>query len=208
VSRSSTAPTLPLFCSAAWATSAVESRFEALRSGGLTPLIGREEEIELLLRRWRQAREGEGRVVLLSGEAGIGKSRITRVLEEHLSEAPHTYLLYFCSPHHEASALHPVISQLERAAGFERDDAADIKLGKLESLLAQSSKDVAHDAALLAALLSIPAGDRYPPSELSPQRRKEETLTALLAQLDGLAARRPVLMIFEDAREQMQRTIL
>jgi class 3 adenylate cyclase/predicted ATPase len=181
--------------------SAVESRFEALHSGGLTPLVGREEEIELLLRRWQQAQAGEGRVVLLSGEPGIGKSRIARALQERLAdEQPHTRLLYFCSPHHQASALYSFTNQLERAAGFERDDAAALKLDKLEALLAQSSQDVAHDAALLAALLSILTGDRYPPlPELGPQKRKEETLAALLAQLDGLAARRPVLMIFEDA---------
>jgi class 3 adenylate cyclase/predicted ATPase len=180
--------------------SAVESRFEALRSGGLTPLVGREEEIELLLRRWQQAQEGEGRIVLLSGEAGIGKSRITRALQECLGEQPHSRLLYFCSPHHEGSALYPFISQLERAAGFGRDDGAALKLDKLEALLAQSSQNVAHDAALVAALLSIPTEGRYPaPPELSPQKRKEETLAALLAQLNGLAAQRPVLMIFEDA---------
>jgi predicted ATPase len=196
--------------------SAVESRFEALRAGGLTPLVGREEEIELLLRRWQQAQEGEGRVVLLSGEACIGKSRITRAFQERLvGEQPYSRLLYFCSPHHEGSALYPFISQLERAAGFERDDGGALKLDRLETLLAQSSRNVAHDAALLAALLSIPSGDRYPPlPELGPQRRKEETLTALLAQLDGLAARRPVLMIFEDAHwidptslELLERTV-
>jgi predicted ATPase len=195
--------------------STVESRFEALRSGGLTPMVGREEEIELLLRRWRQAQEGEGRVVLLSGEPGIGKSRIAHALEECLGAQPHTRLLCFCSPHHEASALYPFISQLEHAAGFERDNAAALKLDKLEALLAQSSQNVAHDAALLAALLSIPSEGRYPPPpELAPQKRKEETLTTLLARLDGLTARRPVLMIFEDAhwidptsQELLERTV-
>jgi hypothetical protein len=113
--------------------SAVESRFEALRSGGVTPLVGREEEIELLLRRWRQAQEGEGRVVLLSGEAGIGKSRITRALQEYLGEQPYTRLLYFCSPYHQGSALHPFLSELERAAGLERDDGAALRLDKLEA---------------------------------------------------------------------------
>ncbi|HZC14049.1 MAG TPA: AAA family ATPase, partial [Thermoleophilaceae bacterium] len=196
--------------------SAVESRFEALHAvASLTPLIGREEEIELLLRRWRQVQEGDGRVVLLSGEPGIGKSRISRALQERLAGEAHTRLLYFCSPHHAASALHPFIVQLERAAGFEREDDADRKLDKLEALLAPSSQDVARDAALLAELLSIPSGSRYPPRpELSPQQRKAETLATLLAQLEGLAARRPVLMIFEDAHwidptslELLERTV-
>ncbi len=138
--------------------------------------------------------------MLLSGEAGIGKSRITRAIQERLAGEAHTRLLYFCSQHHEASALHPFISQLERAAGFERDDAADLKLDKLENLLALSSRDVPRDAALLATLLSIPCSGRYAPRpNLSPQKRKDETLAALLAQLDGLAATLPVLMILEDA---------
>jgi class 3 adenylate cyclase/predicted ATPase len=181
---------------------AAESRFEALHGGGAsTPLVGREEEIDLLLRRWQQAKEeNEGRVVLLSGEAGIGKSRITRAIQERLAAEAHTRLLYFCSPHHEASALHPFISQLERAAGFEREDVADLKLDKLERLLARSSRDIPRDAALLATLLSIPSGGRYAPRpDLSPQKRKEETLAAWLAQLEGLAASLPVLMILEDA---------
>ena len=199
--------------------SGIDSRFEALHggaAGALTPLVGREEEIELLLRRWRQARDGEGRAVLLSGEAGIGKSRIARAVQERLADEPHTRLLYFCSPHHRDSALHPFVRQLERAAGFERNNPADVKLDRLEALLASSSRDVARDAAMLAELLSIPSGDRYPPRPdlVSPQKRKEETLAALLAQLDGLAAHRPVLLVFEDAHwidptslELLERTI-
>ena len=179
--------------------SGVESRFEAFHSSALTPLVGREEEIELLLRRWARAKNGEGQVVLLSGEPGIGKSRIAAATMERLQGELHTRLRYFCSPHHQASALYPFISQLEHAAGFERDDAPERKLDRLEALLAQANRNVARDAALLADLLSIPSGSRYPSLDLSPQKRKEETLTAMLAQLDGLAARLPVLMIFEDA---------
>jgi len=179
--------------------SGVESRFEAFHSSALTPLVGREEEIELLLRRWMQAKHGEGRVVLLSGEPGIGKSRITRAVEERLVSEYHVRLLYFCSHHHQASSLHPFIRQLEHAAGFERDDTPERKLDKLETLLVRSSRDVAQDVALVAALLSIPSMGHHRLPELSPQKRKEAILTALLAQLEGLAALQPVLMIFEDA---------
>ncbi len=179
--------------------SGVESRFEAFHPSALAPLVGREEEIELLLRRWARAKRGEGQAVLLSGEPGIGKSRIAAEALERLQREPHTRLRYFCSPHHQASALHPFINQLEHAVGFERDDTPDRKLDRLEALLAQASRNVTRDAALMADQLSIPSGNRYQLPDLSPQKRKEEILTALLAQLDGLAARLPVLMIFEDA---------
>jgi ABC-type transport system involved in cytochrome c biogenesis ATPase subunit len=177
------------------AESAVESRFEAQHEIGLTPLIGREEELELLRRRWRQVEEGEGRVVLLVGEAGIGKSRLTRALLEGLAGEPHLRLRYFCSPHHRNSALFPVISQIEHAAGFLRDDTAEQKLAKLDAVLARGA--AAPEAVdLIADLLSLPA--RRPAPELSPQQRKEKTLAALLAQLDGLAREQPVLILFED----------
>jgi predicted ATPase/class 3 adenylate cyclase len=177
------------------AESAVESRFEAQHEIALPPLIGREEELELLRRRWRQAEEGEGRVVLLVGEAGIGKSRLTRALLEGLAREPHLRLRYFCSPHHRDSALFPVISQLEHAAGFLRDDTAEQKLAKLDAVLARTAaKPEVID--LIADLLSLPA--RRPAPELSPQQRKEKTLAALLVQLDGLAREQPVLMLFED----------
>jgi class 3 adenylate cyclase len=171
------------------------SRFEALRSEE-TPLVGRDEEVELLIRRWQQARSGEGRVVLISGEPGIGKSRLTAALSEHIGTEPHTRLRYFYSPHHQDSALYPVIGQLERAAGFARDDGPETKLDKLATLLAPSAE--AGDISLLVELLSLPGGDRFAPLELSPQLKKERTFTALRRQLEGLAGKQPVLMIFED----------
>jgi class 3 adenylate cyclase/predicted ATPase/ABC-type transport system involved in cytochrome c biogenesis ATPase subunit len=177
------------------AESAVESRFEAQHEIALTPLIGREEELELLRRRWRQAEEGEGRVLLLVGEAGIGKSRLTRALLEGLASEPHLRLRYFCSPHHRNSALFPVINQIEHAAGFVRDDTAEAKLAKLDALLARAAAEP-EAVDLIADLLSLPA--RRPAPELSPQQRKEKTLAALLAQVDRLAREQPVLMMFED----------
>jgi class 3 adenylate cyclase/predicted ATPase len=177
--------------------SGVASRFEAMHQTKLPPLFGREEEIELLLRRWRHAAQGEGRVVLLTGEPGIGKSHIALALGERLQSEPHIALRYFCSAHHTNSALFPFIGQLERAAGFERKDSPTQKLSKLDALVAQSTADPEH-LAVLANLFALPADDRYQLQELSPQKRKEKTLAALLAQLDGLAARQPVFVIFED----------
>jgi class 3 adenylate cyclase/tetratricopeptide (TPR) repeat protein len=177
--------------------SAVDSRFEALRAT-TTPLIGRDEEIDLLLRRWDQAKRGDGCVVLISGEPGIGKSRIAETILERLSNEPHTRLRYFCSPHHQDSALYPSITQLERAAGFRRDDADQQRLDKLEAVLAQGTNDLSQAVPLLAELLSIPTGDRHPPLDLTPQKRKEKTLHAQLAQVEGLASRQPVLMVYED----------
>jgi len=177
--------------------SVIASRFEALRSGR-AELVGRGDELDLLLRRWQQAKTGDGCVVLLTGEAGIGKSRLTRALQERLAEEPHTPLIYQCSPYHQDSALHPIIGQLLRAADFERDESAETKLDKLEALLTQPSQNLAEDIPLFAALLSIPGRDRHPLPDLNPQRLKALTLGALLRQLKGLAAQTPVLMVFED----------
>ena len=179
--------------------STVESRFEAQHAAALTPLVGREEELDLLLRRWQQAKAGDGCVVLVSGEPGIGKSRIVQALLEHLRVEGYTRLRQYCSPHHQDTALYPTLAQLERAAGFHRDDAGQQRLAKLEEVLAQATNDLSEAAPLLAALLSIPTDGRYPPLNLTPQKRKEKTLKALVAQVEGLAARHPVLMVVEDA---------
>jgi predicted ATPase len=114
----------------------VESRFEALHTSGVTELVGREEELEILVRRWSRAKSGQGQVVLLSGEPGIGKSRLMAALSEHMGTEPYTRLRYFCTPLHQDSALYPCIAQLEHAAGFIRDDAVEAKLDKLRALLA------------------------------------------------------------------------
>jgi class 3 adenylate cyclase len=182
----------------AWAViraRSVESRFEALHTTSLTALIGREEESELLGRRWARAKAGEGQVVLLSGEAGIGKSRLTAALLEHIAREPHTRLRYFCSPQHTDSALYPIIGQMDRAAGFVYDDKPQAKLDKLDAVLGQTSSQ---DAALFAEMLSLPNDGRYPTLDLTPQPRRQKTLEALTSQLAGLASQNPVLMIFED----------
>ena len=148
----------------AWAAlraSSAEGRFEAMHATGLTDLVGREEELDLLLRRWSKAKSGEGQVVLLSGEAGIGKSRLTAAMLERVANEPHTRLRYFCSPQHTDSALYPIISQMERAAGLAHNDAPQSKLDELDAVLAQSSTS-AKDAALFADMLSLPNDGRHP----------------------------------------------
>ena len=185
----------------AWAAlrpSTVESRFEALHASGLTELVGREEELELLLRRWSKSKTGEGQAVLLSGEAGIGKSRLTAALMERLAPEPHTRLRYFCSPRHTDSALYPIIGQMERAAGFAHDDTVQAKLDKLDGVLALGFTP-REDAALFAEMLSLPNDGRYATLEMTPQQRRQKTLEALTAQLEALSHQKPVLMIFEDA---------
>ncbi len=192
--------------------SGVESRFAAFRAGE-TPLVGREEELELLLRRWSQAKTGEGRAVLLSAEPGIGKSRVVETLAERIAEEAPTRLRYFCSPHHQDSALYPVVAHLERAAGFARSDSPAAKREKLLTLLGGDAAG-RDDLPLISELLSLPEASATPQRDLPPQRKKELTFAALLRLLESLARRQPVLMVFEDihwidptTRELLDRTI-
>jgi class 3 adenylate cyclase/predicted ATPase len=192
--------------------SVVVSRFEALRGSALSPLIGRDEEIDLLLRRWQHAKTREGQVVLVSGEPGLGKSRITAALEERLQIEPHLRLRYFCSPYRRDSALFPFIDQIGRVAGLVPTDPPAVKLEKFEALLARRSLPE-QDAAFLADLLSLPDPGRRRLTNLSSPRKKEQTLEVLIRGLESLA-RQPVVMIVEDAhwidptsRELLDRTV-
>jgi class 3 adenylate cyclase len=160
----------------------VASRFEALHAANLTALVGREAESELLLRRWSRAKTGEGQVVLLSGEAGIGKSRLTAALLEQLASEPHVRLRYFCSPQHTNSALYPIIGQMQRAVGLAHDDSAEAKLDKLAAVLDQTSTKT-EDVALLAEMLSLRNDGRYPALEITPQQRRHRTLQAFISQI-------------------------
>lgn len=187
---------------AAWAVdgvSASQSRFEAIHAAGLTKFIGREDELDFLLKRQRLAWKGEGQIVLISGEPGIGKSRLVAALEERIADQPHTFLRYQCSPHHSNSALYPFIAQLERAVGFKTDDTSEERLNKLEALLAIAAPRVQDTAPLFAALLSIPFGDRYPKLSPNPAQQRRRTFAALLDQFESLAREKPILLLFEDA---------
>jgi class 3 adenylate cyclase len=178
--------------------SVLPGRFEALRAGSLTPLVGREEQLELLQRRWERAKVGAGQAVLLSGEPGVGKSRLTYALEERLQDETLSRLRYFCSPHHADTALYPFVSQLERAAGIRRDDMHSGKLEKLRSLLAPiAASDEELD--LFAGLLSLATADGRTASEVGSRREREKTFQAFVGQIKKLAAHEPVLMVFEDA---------
>jgi class 3 adenylate cyclase/predicted ATPase len=178
--------------------SSVEGRFEAMHGVGLTALVGREEESEVLLRRWAKSKTGEGQVVLLSGEAGIGKSRLTAALLDRVAGDPHTRLRYFCSPQHTDSAFFPIIGQMERAAGLAHDDTSQARLDKLDALLVQTSTSK-QDAVLFAEMLSLPNDGRYPVLELTPQQRRQKIFEALESRMEALSRQTPVLMIFEDA---------
>ncbi|MFT5111002.1 MAG: hypothetical protein ACI8P9_000313 [Parasphingorhabdus sp.] len=176
----------------------VESRFDANRKSGLTPLVGREQEIGLLLERWQQAKEGDEQVVLLSGEAGIGKSRIAETILQQAAEDEAVELLYQRSPYYSNTALHPVIERLERMAKFELDDSNEIKLEKLEALLGQEITDASDLAPLYAALLSVHVQGHYQPLEMTAERQKQRTLEALVGHIKDLSRRSPVICLFED----------
>jgi class 3 adenylate cyclase/predicted ATPase len=189
----------PVRAFAALRPAMVESRFEAFHKTALTELVGREEELEFLLRRWSQAKSNEGQVVLLSGEAGIGKSRLAIALLQRLASEPHTRLRYFCSPQHTSSAFFPIIRQMERAAGLAHEASPEAKLDRLDALLRRSSTSP-QDSAHFAEMLSLPNDGRYPTLGLAPLQRRRKTLEALTGQLQALARSNPVLMIFEDVQ--------
>ena len=175
-----------------------ETRFEAAHSGGLTALIGREDELEILVRRWQRAKSGEGQAVLVSGEPGIGKSRLVQELQARIADEPYVRLHQQCSPYHTSTALYPIVERLTWAARFESEDDADAKLSKLTMMLAKSGQPVDQTLPIFAALLSVPTGDRYPALQLPPAVRKQMTLSALVGQVAGIASKEPTLLVFED----------
>jgi class 3 adenylate cyclase/tetratricopeptide (TPR) repeat protein len=186
---------------ALWAVegaAASESRFEAVRTARSIGFVGRKAEIEFVLSRQQLAWQGHGQMVLISGEAGIGKSRLVATLSESLALGAHRRVRYQCSPYHTNSALHPFIAQLERAAGTRSQDTPGQKLDKLEAMLALGTQQVAKATPLIAALLSITTGERYSPLGLSPVQQRRQTFAALLDQLEGLARQQPVLVVCED----------
>jgi AAA ATPase domain len=174
----------------------IESRFEALRQRGLTPLFGRAEELALLMCRWEQARSGAGKVILISGEPGIGKSRLIREFRARISEDEYSPLVCSCAPHRQHSAYHPFAEYLERAAGFQHADNDESRHEKLQALLQQSAS-APGDTALLADLLSLKTAASIP--DLAPRRRRERTIEVLSGHFVTTAKHRPALMVFEDA---------
>ncbi len=178
--------------------SGVYSRFEAAVTKGLTPLVGREQEVGILLDRWQQAKEGRGQVVLIGGEAGIGKSRLVQMMKESLAGESHARIEVRCSPFYQNSALYPLIDNLQRVLQFSREDSSEEKLGKLEKTLEQYDFPLREVFPLFASLLSLPLPDYYPPLNLTPQKQKQKTLEAFLAWMLKEAERDPMLSVVED----------
>jgi predicted ATPase len=180
--------------------SMARSRLEAASSTGLTPLVGREQEGQVLLERWAQVKDGSGQVVLLSGEAGIGKSRLVQVLTAQVASEPQAWLMPCqCSPYHQHTALYPIIDLLERVAlRFEREESLPQKLSKLEGFLVQYGLPLVETMPLFATLLSLPLPADYVPLTVSPAQQKQQTLHALLTILLRIAAQQPVLFVMED----------
>jgi class 3 adenylate cyclase/predicted ATPase len=176
----------------------VDSRFDAQRSGRLTQFVGRQHELQRLLDLWDKTKCGECHVALLCGEAGIGKSRISKMLHDRLSDTPHLRIQYQCSPYHTNSPFYPVINQLEHAAGFEAEDTPKVRLEKLGTMLTLASQATLADIGLYAALLSIPTDGLYEQTDVTPQRQKDLTIDALIRQLLAIAQTRPVLFVLED----------
>jgi class 3 adenylate cyclase/tetratricopeptide (TPR) repeat protein len=176
-----------------------EGRFEARAAGTLSPLIGREHELRLIQQRWELARSGEGQVLLLSGEAGIGKSRLLDALSREIMREPHRRLRHFCSQFYADTALYPVIERVRRGAGLSRDDPPEIQLAKLDAMLEEIGEDPRRSGALLATLCSVPLGERYPSATTTPGERKNATLDLLVRMIQALARREPLLVVFEDA---------
>ncbi len=177
----------------------LESRFAGRGSAVLSEIVGRDQELALLMERWDQASNSEGQMVLLTGEAGIGKSRITQALFDELQDHDHTKIRYQCSPYHTDSALYPAIQQLRLSAEFVAQDDNEARLDKLEALLGQGTSNMAAHAALIAPLLALNAESRYGASDLSPEQLRSRLLQALIDQLVGLAEARPVFFVIEDA---------
>jgi class 3 adenylate cyclase/tetratricopeptide (TPR) repeat protein len=175
------------------------TRFEAAQSRRMTPFVGREPEVALLLERWRDAATGEGRVALVSGEAGIGKSRIVAALRERIADEPHITIRYQCSPHHVNDAFYPIVGHVRRAAGFESGESSGARLAKLEAMVTRSRLEPSDVVPIVASLCSVPFEGRYPPLSMAPSEQKERSIAALLALVEGLTKEAPVLALLEDA---------
>lgn len=190
--------TEPVRCWRVIEAATAESRFEAARAGGLTPFVGRDHEMALILDSWRRAVDGDGQVILLSGEPGIGKSRIASMIRERLAGGDCITVRLHCSPYHQNTTLYPIIEHLQRVAGFADDDAPNDRLDKLERLLEPPEASMPESLAIVASLLSIPVDDRYPGLELDPEVLRERTLDLMVAQLESLSRRQPLLILVED----------